>query len=237
MKYLRKKSKRRTYKKTSIKGKRTIKHRHSKHRHRHSKHRHKNNKKGGSYIYYMADSDKSGETKEKTSDGKPFFRKVFDIDPEDAINEFKIITILMGDESYPHPNIVKYYEVNPFDNIDMEELITYSTDEDYHYNYILKKEELEKQIASMKKVKDYLQSIGIMYLDWKFDNIGKSKTDGNYKLFDFDHSGWIDIDTNEWLAYPGEFIKSFSGLERKLSPKELDDWAFDRYIIQEATRV
>lgn len=243
MKYLRKKNKRRTYKKkssSSIKRKRTIRRRHMHSKHMHSKHSNtlkKYNKKGGSYIYYMSDTDKSGETSEKTADGKPFFRKIFDIDPEEAINEFKIITVLMGDDSYPHPNIVKYYEVNPFDNIDMEELITYSTDEDYHDKYILNPKELAKQIVAMKKVKDYLQGLGIMYLDWKFDNIGKSKENGEYKLFDFDHSGWIDTDTNEWLAYPGEFLKSFSGLEKRLSPKELDDWAFDRNIIQEATRM
>jgi len=119
----------------------------------------------------------------------------------------------------------------------MEELITYSTDEDYHDNYILNKKELAKQIEAMKKVKDYLQGLGIIYLDWKFDNIGKSpEKDGDYKLFDFDHSGWIDTDTNEWLIKP-EFLNSFTGPEKKYSPKELDDWAFNRYIIQEATRM
>ena len=195
----------------------------------------KNNKKGGSYIYYMSDTDKSGETSEKTADGKPFFRKIFDVPFEEAINEFQIITILQANPA--HPNIVTYYDVNPGESIDMEELITYSTDEDYHDNYILNKKELAKQIAAMKKVKDYLQGLGIIYLDWKFDNIGKSpEKDGEYKLFDFDHSGWIDTDTNEWLIKP-EFLNSFTGPEKKLSPKELDDWAFDRYIIQEATRM
>ena len=240
MKYLRKKNNRRTYKKTSIKRKRTIK-RNKQSKHKRSKNSknsntlRKYNKKGGSYIYYMSDTDKSGETSEKTADGKPFFRKIFDVPFEEAINEFQIITILQSNPA--HPNIVTYYEVNPGESIDMEELITYSTDEDYHDSYILNKKELAKQIEAMKKVKDYLQGLGIIYLDWKFDNIGKSpEKDGDYKLFDFDHSGWIDTDTNEWLIKP-DFLNSFTGPEKKLSPKELDDWAFDRYIIQEATRM
>jgi hypothetical protein len=241
MKSLRKKNNRRIKKKKTIKRSNTkrssnIKRsRNIKHRRRHSNTLKKYNKKGGSYIYYMSDTDKSGETSEKTADGKPFFRKIFDVPFEEAINEFQIITILQANPA--HPNIVTYYEVNPGESIDMEELITYSTDEDYHDNYILNKKELAKQIAAMKKVKDYLQGLGIIYLDWKFDNIGKSpEKDGDYKLFDFDHSGWIDTDTNEWLIKP-EFLNSFSGLEDKLSPKELDDWAFNRYIIQEATRM
>ena len=40
----------------------------------------------------------------------------------------------------------------------------------------------------MKKVKDFfLQNLGIIYIDWEQDNIGKGE-DGNYKLFDFDGS-------------------------------------------------
>jgi hypothetical protein len=35
----------------------------------------------------------------------------------------------------------------------------------------------------MKNVKDFLQSLGIMYIDWKIDNIGVSNV-GAYKLFD-----------------------------------------------------
>lgn len=192
-------------------------------------------KKGGSHIYYMSNGE-SKEINETTPDGKPFFRKVFDGSMDDSINEFKIITILQ--EILPHPNIVTFYDINPGESIDMEELITYSTDEDYAYNYLENKKELAKQIDAMKKVKKDLQELGIIYLDWKFDNIGKSlEKDGDYKLFDFDNSGWIDIDTNEWIIKPTAFLKSFTGPEKRYSPIELDDWAFDRYIIQEAKRM
>ena len=57
----------------------------------------------------------------------------------------------------------------------------------------------------MKEVKKFLQDIGFIYVDWKFDNIGKSK-DGNYKLFDFDASGIINLDTNEWIVTPPALI-------------------------------
>jgi hypothetical protein len=43
----------------------------------------------------------------------------------------------------------------------------------------------------MSNVKDFLQGLGIMYVDWKLDNIGKSLIDGKYKLFDFDASGLV----------------------------------------------
>jgi len=52
----------------------------------------------------------------------------------------------------------------------------------------------KEAINAMKKVKTFLQSLGIIYMDWKIDNVGRGK-DGNYKLFDFDGSGIIDINT------------------------------------------
>ena len=38
-----------------------------------------------------------------------------------------------------------------------------------------------------------------MYIDWKLDNVGISDIDGQYKLFDLDVSGLINIKTQKWI--------------------------------------
>lgn len=136
---------------------------------------------------------------DETHHGMPFFRKVFwypekpkdediiDMSPA-AYNEQAIIKILMN---YSHPNIVSFYDINET-YVDMEELDT--------ENININKAKLE-----MKKAKDFLQSVGIIYMDWKPDNIGKD-IHGNYKLFDFDGSGLIEVDTGMWIINPVEFF-------------------------------
>lgn len=166
---------------------------------------------------------KNGEVTEfdETHDGVPFFRKVFwypepskgKIDmSQTAYNEQAIIKILMN---HPHPNIVSFFDVNET-YVDMELLDT----EDIN---------LEKAKREMKKVKDFLQSLGIIYMDWKPDNIGKD-IHGNYKLFDFDGSGVIDVDTRKWTIKPVEFYAFREAKIHSHNPIQMDDWAFHEYI-------
>ena len=83
----------------------------------------------------------------------------------------------------------------------------------------------------MKKVKDYLQSLGIMYIDWKIDQIGISK-DGKYKLFDFDVSGLIDLKTNEWIVEPLHFWSYNKAIDNGCTtPQEIDNFSFDYGIL------
>jgi serine/threonine protein kinase len=56
----------------------------------------------------------------------------------------------------------------------------------------------------MMEVKEYLQSLGIIYIDWKDDNTGISD-DGEIKLFDFNASGLINTETKEWIIKPEEW--------------------------------
>lgn len=179
---------------------------------------------GGSIIFKDGKMKKTNETYE----GKPFFRKVFyydetnsDIDKKvrlakTAKAEIAIVNVLMNN---PNPNIATYYKVNK-EYVEMEEL-DIQTKKD---NTIL--------IESMKKVKDFLQSIGIMYIDWKPDNIGISK-DGTYKLFDFDASGLVDLNTNKWIVKPIDYYWSYkkaieNGCE---TPQQIDDFAFNYGIL------
>ena len=78
----------------------------------------------------------------------------------------------------------------------------------------------------MMSVKDYLQSIGIIYIDWKIDNIGK--IDGNFKLFDFDGSGIIDIDSGKWLSIPAPYYKYRISIENNdmKKPIQIDNFSF-----------
>ena len=80
----------------------------------------------------------------------------------------------------------------------------------------------------MRFVKDYLQSIGIMYIDWKPDNIGISRKDGMLKLFDFDASGVIDLQSNTWIIRPIDWYSYKNAIDAGMrTPKEIDDYVFD----------
>jgi len=82
--------------------------------------------------------------------------------------------------------------------------------------------------SEMVEVKDYLQSMGIMYIDWKPDNIGISRIDGRLKLFDFDASGIIDIQSNNWLYHPPTYWAYRDAIAAGMkTPTEIDDYAFN----------
>ena len=90
----------------------------------------------------------------------------------------------------PNPYIVNIFEVNNDNStVDMELLNT---------NYELNDENKKKIQITIKEALNYLHSINVMYIDWKYDNIGLSK-DGTFKLFDFDASGIADSTNENWL--------------------------------------
>ena len=117
-------------------------------------------------------------------EGKDFFRKM-----TNNIGEKQICEIIMQN---PYKNIIKIYDIGK-DYIDMELL------------YVdMNKQDMSNVKNIMMGVKAYLQSLGIMYIDWKLDNIGISE-EGEIKLFDFNASGLIDIETKEWIIKPQEW--------------------------------
>ena len=214
----------------------------------------KYNKKGGSVIYSVDDNDT--QYSDDTYEGQSFFRKVYpenkfikigrDTYPIGEANEKQIIEILMKHPQ--HPNIVKFFFIHN-NAIDMEELETYATVEDYgdkNFTKINKKQ----QVENMRKAKDFLQGLGIMYMDWKFDNIGREKgiNKDTYKLFDFDSSGLINTETDEWILKPLH-IKSYNianinaykhrigTADKPITPKEMDDWSFEYNILDQVNRM
>jgi hypothetical protein len=179
---------------------------------------------------YHPDSN-SREQTDETYDGALFFRKNYG-DPHPLLDyskqvELTIIKMLM---THLHPNIVTYYKIGA-NHIDMEQV-------DSEKLLIITRSELNEIIEVMTKVKDFLQALGIMYIDWKFDNMGQA-LGGSYKLFDFDASGLIDLLSMEWKLKPNTIYWSYREAIKCgcKTPKEIDDWSFNYNIIEEGEKL
>ena len=129
---------------------------------RHKKYTRKTRRRGGS-KQFRGNTVTNLDEKFK---GMSFFRKY-----GASISEHTIYKILKNN---PHPNIVKVYRITD-SYIDIELLTPIITEKDYDKNTL---------ISEAVLAKNHLQSLGIMYIDWKPDNIGID-ADGKYKLFDF----------------------------------------------------
>jgi serine/threonine protein kinase len=171
-----------------------------------------------------------------TYDGKPFFRKNYG-KPHPFLDyskkmELAIVKILM---EHPHPNIVHYYDINT-SYVDMEQVNTEKSNP--LYKLVMTREDLNEIIEAMSEVKDFLQALGIMYVDWKLDNLGKS-VDGKYKLFDFDASGLSDLKTQQWKlkANPNYWSYNEAIKNGAQTPKEIDDLSFKHNIIEEGEKL
>jgi len=137
--------------------------------------------------------------------GKPFFRKLFynwRFDNERDV--YKLLSV------NPNDNIVNIYKIaDTF--VDLELLdIEYTLTVDI--------------INTMNNVKNILHNMGIVYLDWREDNIGVSH-DGNPKLFDFNSAGIVDCDGN-WIKAPPTHYHYTNALKMGLS----DPYIVDNYI-------
>ena len=193
------------------------------------------NKTGIKSTIYDPDTD-SVKHIDETYDGKSFFRKNYG-KPHPFLDyskkaEIAIVKILM---EHPHPNIVYYYDINT-SHVDMEQVETHKSNPSYIP--VMTREELNEIIEVMSKVKDFLQALGIMYVDWKFDNMGKS-IQGKYKLFDFDASGLSDLKTQEWKLKANPIYWSYKEAIKNgaQTPKEIDDWSFNYNIIEEGEKL
>lgn len=118
------------------------------------------------------------------------------------------ITEILRDN--PNPNVVTIYNVNrEKSTIDMELL---------NMDYVLTEENKEKIDKMIKNVIVYLHSLHIMYIDWKYDNIGMD-SNGNFKLFDFDSSGIANDSNTEWEKAPGSsYVQALLSFNHITSP-------------------
>ena len=185
-----------------------------------------------STIYNM--NNNTTKTSDETYNGLLFFRKLGApyISKSHIYSnnvERTIIKILM---EHSHPNIVNYYELSD-DYITMEQVNSEKSNPLYKP---MTNEEIIEIQQTMSKVKDFLQSLGIMYVDWKYDNLGKS-LNGAYKLFDFDASGLIDLASKEWILKPQHYWSYNEAIKNgALTPKEIDDWSFNYNMIEECNK-
>ena len=185
-----------------------------------------------STIYNM--NNDTTTTSDETYNGHLFFRKLgapYISKAHIYSNnvERTIIKILMD---HPHPNIVNYYKLSD-DYITMEQVNSEKSNPLYKP---MTNEEIIEIQQVMVKVKDFLQSLGIMYVDWKYDNLGKS-ADGTYKLFDFDASGLIDLASKEWILKPQHYWSYNEAIKNgAITPKEIDDWSFNYNMIEEVNK-
>jgi serine/threonine protein kinase len=119
--------------------------------------------------------------------------------------ELEICRILIQN---PHKNIVEIFEVG----------------EDY---VIMEQVDISQYINldKMLELKDYLQDLGIIYIDWKPDNIGSKN--GELKLFDFNVSGLIDVETQNWIIEAKHYYAYNQAIEKGyITPIEIDNYAF-----------
>ena len=185
-----------------------------------------------STIYNM--NNDTTTTSDETYNGHLFFRKLGGpyISKAHIYSnnvERTIIKILM---EHSHPNIVNYYKLSD-DYITMEQVNSEKSNPLYKP---MTNEEIIEIQQVMVKVKDFLQSLGIMYVDWKYDNLGKS-VDGTYKLFDFDASGLIDLASKKWILKPQHYWSYNEAIKNgALTPKEIDDWSFNYNMIKEVNK-
>ena len=157
-------------------------------------------------IFTLNGSFKYSKMKYK---GKFFFRKM-----TNDVLEKKIALIVKNN---PHPNIVTIYRVGE-NYIDME-LLNDSLGRFYSKNKIC---------SIMLPVKKYLQDLGIIYIDWKLDNIGLSQSN-ILKLFDFDASGLINPLTGKWECKPPEWYAYRDAVTNGMkTPIEIDNFSFDK---------
>ena len=144
--------------------------------------------------------------------GMNFFRK-YGI----SIAEHEIYKIL---KKNPHPNIVKVYRITD-SYVDIELLKPFTSNNK------------TTLISEALLAKNHLQSLGIMYIDWKPDNMGIG-ADGKYKLFDFDLSGITTPHSNKWKLRPSVLSWTYrqalaNGIK---DPTEIDDFAFEINFIR-----
>jgi len=176
---------------------------------------------------YTFDGDIQEISMPELYDGKLFFRKMTHTTVELEICR-RLLTIQSS--SKPIQNIIHIYYVGP-NFVDMELL-----DETYGGKHFEREEELVRIIATMRQVKNELQLYGILYVDWKIDNIGFSQTDNTYKLFDFDCSGLIDMETKEWIKKPKMYYSYCKAVQYgKETPLEIDDYIFETETFTETS--
>lgn len=138
---------------------------------------------------------------------EPVFRKYTDSQVE--------LEIARRLQALPHPHIVDIYAVGD-DHYDMEILTMPVWAEDVG---LMDAADAAVWRSSMCAAKEWLQGLGIAYIDWHTGNVGWSAA-GTLKLFDFDSSALEGWPIPECRLFREAVAAGCRG------PREIDDWAW-----------
>lgn len=116
----------------------------------------------------------------------PIFRKCIDFTSEHGRTELRIANMVRASNC---SSLVRIYNVMPsFYDIEML---------DVGYG------DTSTLADNLRECLRALHSIGVIYLDFRRENVGYSRVDHRWKLFDFDLSGVIDLQHRDvWLCRP-----------------------------------
>lgn len=136
-----------------------------------------------------------------TKNGTPFFRKLI---TKELTNHNNELIICKKIKSTASPILLKIYDVRE-DECEELDIVGY-VDEEILETKFCNRSFFEKDgYVDLVENLNELHKLGIVYLDFKKDNIGYSKLDGRFKFFDFDFSGIVKPNLpNQWLYPPNE---------------------------------
>ena len=142
-----------------------------------------------------------------TYQGKPYFQK--NINPCDVTHQ---VELQVAQQLFlkPKPNLVKVYQISYHPSLHIKyELLDVNMD-------FPSWEELEPQIIQGLRG---LHQMKCIYIDMKDDNLGYSKLDNSWKIFDFDCSGICSSDLQNWIVKPPMYfqMRDITALENNVS--------------------
>jgi len=134
-------------------------------------------------ILKAGDKYLKNDNDEKTNNlVKKYIKITDDPDINPGFTELQIVTKIK-DYKDKCKHIVNIIDINESEKFYICEKLTIIDNIEY-----LPEEERKKIYYDLKEARTFLRNLGIVYLDWKVNNIGID-LDGNIKLFDFDASG------------------------------------------------
>jgi len=158
------------------------------------------------------------EPLDEENDSGIFFRKELDV--LDGDREKRIARIIKTNKL---ENIVQVYDIRD-SYIDMELLD------------ICENIEQGNMETDIRKAISQLNSVGIIYIDLKRDNLGYSHNDGKWKIFDFDASGIVDVgDDTVWVLEPPTYTmyNKYKSVTHPGGFKKLDSLILEEFLHNE----
>jgi len=139
-------------------------------------------------------------------------------------NELEVANLI---KKNPHKSLIKIYNVDKKNReILMEKFATIDKDSKAKLLFP-KNNEIDNYLKDIKMSMKQLNKLNIAHIDIKKTNIGYSKKDKVWKIFDFGLSG-IYNNKNEWDIKP-IYSKKIKPYIKNLKPSQIDNYLFNCY--------